>query len=106
MAARIVAMMFTGRLPVQAWTPGSQDAQMQGLGIDRGDGVSIAPPLYRDVARRALSTRTLSTDATSPNDTATPGGGLPQPEPRIQEEDILPRLDSRVPRCSEARLGL
>ena len=88
-------MMFTGRLSVQAWTSGSQDAQMQGLGIDGGDGVSIAPPLYRDVARRALSTRTLSTDATSPNDTTTPGGGLPQLESRIQEEDIS-RLAARI----------
>ena len=88
-------MMVTGRVPVQAWTPGPQDAQMQELGIDRGDGVSIAPPLYRDVARRALSTRTLSTESTSSNDTTTQGGGLPQPESRIQEEDIS-RLATRI----------
>ena len=74
-AARIVAMIFTRILPVKAWTPGSQDAQMQGLGIDGGDGVSISPPLYRGVARRVLSTRALSTEATFPNDTTLLQGG-------------------------------
>ena len=51
LAARMVAMMSSGRLADQAWAPGAQGARRKAF-EDDGDDLPAAPPLYKDVARR------------------------------------------------------
>lgn len=48
LAAKMVAMMSSGRLVDQAWAPRAQNN-----GFDAGDDLPAAPPQYKDVARRS-----------------------------------------------------
>lgn len=51
LAARMVAMMSSGRLADQAWAPEAHIPRKKGHEL--GDEVRVPPPLYNDVARRS-----------------------------------------------------